>query len=577
MVLPLPGALAQFSSAALKNVSALGGIVKSAGDVQASVSKNIAQAATAATTGPSTLFQDSQEFVQEANEAFLNSISKPPSLSTSLQQSSLNSIAGVPNPSGLQVDAFVGNNVRLGDILPAQQIFQISKNLGNTSMYADPLQAYAHVAGGSTHIKSLCNEAEGIIASITQQISDLLSIQLGINYEQYALMGPEFFVGAQSKIGDVISSYSILCTQLRVRGKFEGAAVSAFCNTITAFQNFVTFANTKVQQFERLRKSIQSGLKRLSQILAEMISVMQSMVKFIPAYVASTAFGPLFRSIQQKVCDQANIDLKKILDDIEAFSAAKADDRSKVNANYAWAGNLEAIKAFVCVLQPSTDVTDPGGEFAPLSSAYDAFSSILTANDPTASFSVLLTQIPGFAAGMAAGATNNNALDLSSAASSILATLAGLTLSLTAVCAGSVSFQTTFSAETALDPERLAGPREVYENIGADNAKEKSLMNAGDTTSLNVGESTTPGQLAESMKAIIDTLPDGNERDQLVLSYENVSAIHRATIMSMDIQKRQDDATSFAVDEEEANRLLVQKANKQFSGLDIGEFDEIFE
>lgn len=577
MVLPLPGALAQFSSAALKNISALDGIVKSAGDVQSSVSKNIAAAATAATTGPATLFQDSQDFVQEANTSFLNSITQPSQLSTSLQRASIGSIAGVPNPSGAQVDSFVGNNVRLDDILPAQQIFQISKNLGNTSMYADPLQAYAHVAGGSTHIKSLCSEAQDIVATITQQISDLLSFQLGINYEQYALMGPEFFLGAQSKIGDVISSYSILCTQLSVRGKFEGAAVNAFCNAINTFQNFVTFANTKVQQFERLRKTIQAGLARLSQILAEMISVMQAMVKFIPAYVASTAFGPLFRSLQGKVCEQANLDLQKILDDITAFTAVKADDRSKVTANYAWAGNLEAIKAFVCALQPSTDVTDPGGEFAPLSTAYDAFSSVLTAFDPTASFQLLLTQIPGFSAGMAAGTTNNNATELASAASAILSTLAGLTLSLTSVCAGAVSFQTTFTAETALDPERLAGPRELYENIGADNAKDKSLTNAGDTTSLNVSESTTPGQLSESMRAIIVTLPDGNEKDQLTLTRENVEAIHRASILGMDIQKRQDDSTAFAVDQEEENRKLVAKATKQFSGLDQGEFDEIFD
>jgi hypothetical protein len=574
MVLPLPGALASFSTAALKNISALGAITKSIAAIQGTVSKNITAAATAATTGPGSLFADIPDFVAESNDRFLQNIALPPSLSTGQQQASFNAISGIPSPTGSQVNAFVSDNVRLEDVLPAQQIYQISKNLGNTSMYADPMQAYTNVAAGSAQIKNLCTEAEAIIAQIQQDLADLLSVQVNINYSQYAAMGPQFFIGAQSRINDAIGAFGILCTQLDVRGKFDGAAVTAFCTAVEAFQNFVTFASAKVEQFDRLRKDVQAGLKRLSQILAELLTVTKAMSKFIPTYVASTAFGALFRSLQKKVCDQANIDLQKILNDVEAFSSANADDKAKVTANFAWAGSLESIKAFVCGLQPSTEVTNPVGEFAPLSAAYDIFSASLIANDPTASFEVFLTQIPTLAASMATGVIQDNSGDLSSAASSILGTLAGITLSLTAICASATTFKGVFVAETSLDPDRLVGSMSLYESIGADNAKNASLLNAGDTTALPVSESTTPGQLAESMKVRIDQMPDGHEKEQLTILYEKVQARHRATVLAMDLQRRQDSATAFAVDEAEANRQLVNKTVATFSGLDADEFDE---
>jgi hypothetical protein len=577
MVLPLPGALASFSSAALKQISALDGITKSIGDVQATVSKNISDAATAATTGAGSLFEAIPDFIGEANDSFLSSIAYPKDLSTSLQQSSLNAISGVPIPAGSQVDAFVASNVRLEDVLPAQQIFQISKNLGNTSQYADPLQAYATVAGGSTQIKNLCQEAEFIIAKIQADIANLLTVQVDINYDQYAAMGPQFFIGAQSRISDVIGGFGVLCGQLDIRGKFDGAAVTAFCTAVEAFQNFVTFANVKVQQFERLRKDVQAGLERLSQILTEMLAILKSMQKSIPTYVASTAFGALFRSLQTKVCAQANIDLQKILSDVEAFSAVKADDRAKVMANFAWAANLESIKAFICGLQPSTEVTNPVGEFGNLSLAYDSFASSLTAYDPSVIFASLLSQIPLFTASMAAGVVKNNAVDLTASAGSILASLATLTASLTLICAAATGFNVVFVSETSINPDRLVGSFGLYDNIGADNAKNVTLMNAGDTTSLPVSESTTPGQLAEAIKARIDVMPDGNEKDQLILLYQTVYAQHRASVLAMDFQRRQDSADAFAVDEAEANRQLVNRTTTTFSGLDADEYDQIFQ
>jgi hypothetical protein len=574
MVLPLPGALASFSSSALKNISALDGITKSVGDVQATVSKNISDAATAATTGAGSLFEAIPDFIGESNDAFLANIALPNELSTGLQQSSLSAISGVPSPSGSQVDAFISSNVRLEDVLPAQQIFQISKNLGNTSSYADPLQAYTNVAGGSTQIKSLCLEAEFIIAKIQADIADLLTVQIDINYDQYAAMGPQFFIGAQARIVDTIGAFSVLCGQLSVRGKFEGAAVTAFCSAVDAFENFVTFGNVKIQQFDRVRESVQSGLTRLSQILTEMLAILKAMQKSIPTYVASTGFGALFKSVQTKVCAQANIDLQKILSDVEAFSAVKADDRAKVTANFSWAAGLESIKAFVCGLQPSTEVTNPIGEFGTLSAAYDSFAASITANDPTAIFTSLLDQLPIFVASMAAGVVKDNAVDLSASAGSILATLATLTASLTIICAAATGFNVTFTAETNLTPDRLVGAMSLYENIGADNAKNVSLLNAGDTTALPVSESTTPGQLAEAMKTRIQQMPDGHEREQLTILYEKVQARHRATVLAMDLQRRQDSATAFAVDEAEANRQLVNRVVTTFSGLDADEFDE---
>lgn len=577
MVLPLPGALAKFSSAALKNISALDGITKSIPDPQRTAGANITKAATSATTGPGSLFEPIPGFIDGANQNFLGNIATPPSLSPSLQQSSLGDILGTEAVSGAGVDTFLEDNVRLEDVLPAQQIFGIAKNLGNISMYADPLQAYTHIASGSAQIKNLCQEADAIIAKIQLDIANLLTIQTGINYSQFDAMGADFFAGAESRIGEAISAFGILCTQLDVRGKFDSAAVTAFCNTIDAFQNFVTFANVKIQQFDILRKDVNDGLKRLQQIGIEILALIQSTVKFIPAYVASTAFGALFRSLQKKVCAQANIDLQKVLNDVQAFSSVNANDRAKVTANFSWASSLESIKAFICGLQPSTDVVDPGGEFAPLKTAYDAFSSSLTLNDPTSSFSALASQLPTFAASMSTAVIQDNTSDLTSAVASIAAVLATLSVSLAAVCLSSTNFNVTFGAQTSINPDRLVGALDLYQNVGADNAKSTSILNAGDTTTLPVSESTSPGQLAEAMKVRINELPDGNEKDQLTILYERVQARHRATVLAMDFQRRQDSATVFAVDEAEANRRLVNKVVTTFSGLSSDEFDQILE
>lgn len=576
MVIPLPSALSDFSKTALTAINSLSAIQKAISNPQAVVQDNITKAATAATAGvPGDLFGNAQGFVSQNNQSFLGQIASPKALDLNLQQSAAGDLFGTKLTTGSAVDGYLNSSVRIEDVIPAQQIYQITKNLGVTSLYSDPLQAYAHVTTGSADIRNLCQEAVSIISSLQADLTSLLSLQSGINYSQYASMGPSFFLSASELINGAIAQQSILCTQLQVRGRFDPSTVSALCSALDAFVNFITFANAKILEFDILRKKIDAAITRLRQIGQDLVARIQSMIKFIPDYVISTSIGKLFQALQAKVCAQANINLGKILSDITAFTSLNADDRAKVNATFAMAGTIQSIKSFICGLQPSTDVVDPLGPFAPLKTAYDAFTSSLGLNDPTAAFASLNSQADVFSALMNTAVIQNNAVDLAAGVASIGVAIASLGASMAALIIASGDFKAAFVANTQLDPSRVVGATDLYGRIGADNAREISIAKAGDTTALGISESTTPGQLAESIKTTIDVMPEGNERDQLVNLHSEVLARHRATILAMDFTRREDIRTFFAPDEAEANRELVDKTIKTYSGIPKDQFNPV--
>lgn len=577
MVIPLPSALTDFSKAAITAIQDLDAIQKAISNPQAIVQDNVVKAATAATTEvPGDLFGDIPDAVSESNDSFLSDITSPKALDLGLQQSALGEVFGSDATVGVGVDGFLEANVRLADVIPSQQLYHVTQGLSNASIYSDPLQAYGHVSTNNQDLKNLCLEATSLITLIQGDLTDLLSIQASINYSQFEAMGPEFFADAALKISAAIAQQTILCNQLQIRGQFDPTSVSDLCTALDDFANLVTFANTKILQFNRLQADIIAAFTRLRQIGRIFKTSFSSIKNFIPNYVTSTSIGKIFQSLQGKICAQAGANLSQILKDVKAFQSLNADDRAKVNATFKMATAVQSIKAFICGLQPSVDVVDPVGPFATLKVGYDTLTASLDLNDPAANFDAVELQIDSLSATLSTGVIKNNAADLASAAASILAVLASMGAQLAAISVSAIAFDDVFTVQTQLDPTRVVGPTNLYDRIGADNARSVSLSNAGDTTALQIAESTTLGQLSTSLKTSIDTLPDGNERDQLIVLYGQVNARHRAVILSMDFTRREDITTFFAASAEEQNRQLVNKIVKTYSGIPKDQFDPVF-
>jgi len=577
MVLPLPDALSQFSQAALQNIQALDSIQQSVGSVQTSVQNNITNAATAAITGPGELFEAVPDFAAEFNQDFINAISIPPVLQNSIQRDAFGDVFGTGLTSGSAVDGFLGANVRLEDIIPAQQLFQIVQNLGGDALYVDPLQAYAHVNQASNDLTNLCKEAEEIITSIQTDVTSLLSLQSTLNYAQIDAATKQYYQAATEQQKSVIDAYKVVRDTFSVRGRYDPAEVSELCALIDGMSNTVMFGTSKFVEFDRLRKTIDGRLRRLQEIAREIPSIADSVKGFVPAYIASATFGKLFNAIQSRVLSQSGINLNRILRDLEALSSLSADARSKLLANFTMAGSLQAIKAFICNIQPATDVvdvTDP--VIGPLKTGYDTYTAGLAANDTTPLFAALETQIPTFSSTSQTCFTRNSGAELASEASALGAILTPLALFLTNTCGFADAFRGLFATTTAALPERVTGALDLFQDTGLDAAREVGMGQSFDQiTELSLSESTKPGELANAIRERVAQLPDGNEKDQLTLVYANVYARHRATVLSMDFQQREDVATFLALSEDEENRRLVNEATKTFSGLDEDEFDPI--
>jgi hypothetical protein len=577
MVLSLPSALANFSAAAQKNIEALDGITKSIPNAQTSVQSNINNAVTEKiVTEPGNIFAPVSDFVKSGADQFLNGFAGAKSLSPTLQTSSLSNLFGTGFTKGGAVDQFLATDVKLADILPAQQIYALAQNLGSTSFYADPLQAYAHVTSASNDISNLCREAEDIIADITQQITDLLSVQATMNYQQITAANQEFFGDAGVKANNTITLLNIVNDTLNARGRHDAAQISDLCAAIDDLTNFVMFANSKFLQFEILRKSILEGLERLAQIAEQIIEIINNVKGYLDEYIASALFGKIFNAVQKAVVAQSGIDLQRILNDLVAFSEVSADDRSKLLMIFGSVASLNAIKSYICKLDPSVDVGS-APEFTNLKSGYDGFVADLIANDLEPAFATVEALIPTFGPSLNSGLIRDNKTELASESAAMTAALGTLAILLNNVCGASDLFRALFVTETQIDPERVVGPLDLFENVGADNARDVAKgAKPGDITDLPVSESTKPGQLAESVKTTIESLPEGNEKDQLTLLHSQILSRHRATVLGMDFQRRKDVKTFLAADEAETNRQLVNDTVKTFSGLDPTEFDSIF-
>lgn len=578
MAIPLPSALTDFSKNALKNIEALDSIQQSIPNVQGTVQSNIVNAGTKSIVSvPGSIFAAVPGFVDESIETFLGKVASPKAASATLQQDTFMKVFGTEVSSGSAVDNFLSENVRLEDLIPAQQIFQIVKNFGSHSFYTDPLQAYAHVTTASSDIKNLCKEAESVISGIQANVTSLLSLQSTIDYNQVVGMNQEFFGTAGTKANTALSLLNSLNQTFSTNGKYDPTQVANFCNALNDFTDFVMFSNSKILQFELTRKTIEEGLTKLRQIGRDFPVIVNNVKNYVPAYVASTAFGKIFQAVQKRVLDQSGVDLGGIIRDLAVLSDTPADERTKVLSTFAMAKAVQAIKAYICEMQPSSSVTDPGGEFAPLKAGYDTLTAVLSGNDTTANWQNLENTVLPFTSAMQVGVTQNNATDLSAQAVALDAILSPLAALLAPICVATDTFRSLFAAETSLDPGRVPGAQNLLSNVGLDNARDVSLSSGFENlTDISLSDSTKAGQLAESVRAQIATLPDGNEKDQLTLLYEKLNSRHRATVISMDFQRREDIQTFVATDQAEKDRQLVNKIVTTFSGLDPNAFDQVF-
>jgi hypothetical protein len=571
MVLPLPGALANFSKNALKSIQSLDAITKSIPNPQADTRTNVTKSITGSVTSATTdVFNGAAGAVSSESERFLGSVASPPALSTTLQRQALGDVFGSSLPSGPGIDTFVAQNVKLGDVLPSQQMFSIAKNLGAQSMYTDPLQAYSQVTESTHDLSNMCREASSIVSGLLSDIASLLSLQSLLDYNQITAMNREFFGRAGDRANVAVTALNAVNETFNTRGKFDSAQIADLCAALDGLTNFVMFANSKAIQFDMLRKKIDDALKRYNQIVKEMVLILANIVEYLPEYAASVAVGKLFQSVQSKVLKQSGVDLGKILTDLTAFSGLNADDKSKVLVTSAIGASAQVIKAYLCVLQPATSVF--GGEpvINNLNAGYNSMTSVLSSNplnDLLASFEEALAP---FQSTMNTSVTRSNPAELATSSATMTSILTATAVAMTAICAASDAYALLFATETSLDPSRVTGANGLFGDIGADASRETLMSKSmGEFTTQELSEATTPGQLAISLRNKIAQTPPGPQQDELILAYSDVQARHRATILGMDIQRREEVQTFLAPVSADEDRRIINKTVEQFSGEDF--------
>lgn len=569
MAFGLPGALSQFSSSTLKNIQALDVITKSVPNPQSIVSDNVNNTVTkSVTTAPGEVFAGAPGAISGAAAGFIAGTTTPPTLSTTLQTSALDNLFGTGLTSGLSVDKFVTENVRLEDVIPAQQLFSIAKNLGAQSMYTDPLQAYAQVAQSSADMTNICATSRAIITDLLADISSFLSLQGSTDYNQIAAMNSAFF----GKTGDLanvaLGSLNLVNETFNVRKKFDPFQIANLCDALNALTNFAMFSNSKLLQLDLLRKKMNDALGRLTSLLKGLCANVASVSKYIPEYAATAAVGKLFQSVQQKVLKQSGIDMQRIIADIDAFTKLNADDKSKVLVTSAIGATAQVIRAYLCAIQPATQVsTGPDPVIINLKAGWDALVSLLTTSAVCQLYPTLLALVGPFIATTNASVTKSNGPQLASQTASMIASLTAISAALVFVCDGAAGFKTLFKAETSLDPSRVIGSNELMSDIGADAARNSVMQHPGEFTSFTLSDSTTPGQLAQEIQKQIATMPDGPEKDQLTLAYTDVYSRHRATLLGMDIQRREDVRIFTAPSGQDEDRKIIAKTVRTYSGF----------
>lgn len=578
MAIPLPSALTNFSQSALKNIESLSSIQKTIQDPIAKVQKNIKEVAAEAVTQPGDILETVPSFAEESVGKFQGDLTGPKAFDVGAQQEAFKGIYGTGATGGASVDGFLATDVKLQDIIPAQQLFKTIQNLGGNALYVDPLQAYAHVTSGAADISNLCREATSLISGIQADVTQLLSLQTAIDYVAIKGMDTAFFKNAQSQLKRVTDKYEVLKAGFEKTGKYDPIVKNELCTLITLMSKYMLLDDPAPLEYDIVRKRINERVQRLREILRALPEAISGAGNFVPSYVASAVGGKLFGAVQEAVLQQTGVSLDRISRDIGALVSLSADDRAKLLANWAIGGTLESIRAYICQIDPSNDVVDLGDPvIGPLKTEYDTMSSGFAANDLTPYIESLESEIGKFTATMQTCVTRDAGAELTSSAGTITGNLASMSAALLAICALSDSFRTVFSDQVSLVGEdRAVGALDILADNGLGAARDIGMTESFDgITDIPLSESTKPGELAQSIRQRISELPDGNEKDQLTALYSEVNARHRATVLAMDLNSRVSAEAFLAPDEAEANRQLVNKTTKVYSGLPPGSFDRV--
>jgi len=559
----LPGALISFSQSAVRNIEGLAAIQKTVANPQTTVLSNVSGAATKSITA-NPLYANVEGFMSNASTGFVRRLTGPAGFSPSLQQESFSQLFGSFLTTGSSVTGFLNANVRLEDIIPAQQLYSILNNLGVSSLYSDPLQAYVQVNTASKDLCNLCLEAIRVIGDVEADLTKFLTIQTGVNYASVQQMDFEFFGVAKNKAAGVKVTLSVLVDTFNKRGRFDAAEVGAFCAAANALAEFVSFADTKLLELSELRTTIIEALQRLQVIGQSIVQVLENVAAYVPQYISSVVFGKLFQALQGKVLDLAGVDIQQVLDLMEALSHLSADDATKLGAIFSSLGTIETIRAFICYLDPSGDVQSSTGPLAPLKTAYDDLTQGLGQNNPNTLFRQLELRIEAILPMLNTAVTRDNKPELSSEVAAIGLILTPLALFLSNCCNVANIFSGIFSQQTAGLEDRIQGVDVLYTDAGLDSARNVALSSNMDQVAvIPMSEATTPGELATALAERIRQLPDGYERDRLQEVYDRVYARHRATVWSMDFQRRQDTALASTLTRaEEEERIIKEEVER---------------
>lgn len=562
----LPSALLSFSQTAVRNIDNLSAIAQTVTNPQAAVQSNITNAATQSITA-NPMYGNVSGFMSGASGNFVSRMTGPTPFSPTTQQASFTQLFGSSLTQGATVASYLGANARLEDVIPAQQLYNITNNLGVSSLYADPLQAYNQVNTASKNLCNLAQEALRVISDIEADMTRFLTVQAGVNYTSVQQMDAAFFARAAGKAAGVQGTLSVVVDTFYKRGRFDPTEVGAFCVAANALTEFVSFADTKLLELEELRKTLVEGFQRLQAIGANIVVILQDIVGYVPSYISAVAFGKVFQAVQGKVLDLAGVDIQGVLTTLEALSTMAADDKTKLGIVFNTLGTIEAIRAFICYLDPSGSVQDPAGEFGPLKTGYETLTSGLNSNDPTNLFKSLQARLEVFAPMLNTATTRNNATEVSAEWALIGAILTPLALLLAGCCSSTVAYGSTFATATSGMGDRLAGMNDLYTEAGLDTNRSLALSKDFDNVAVApIGESTTPGGLAAALAEKIKNTPEGQVRDQLQETYDRLYARHRATVLSLDQQRRQELAFTNTLTRAEEEERIARENIEKYGG-----------
>ena len=571
MVLPLPDALSNFSLSALDNVTALSALTASVPNVQATVQNNIGDAATGAVAGTGDLFEGAADTINAQANTLVDNIANQVTGSITQLGDSLNSAFA----TGL-TQAFSELRAPLDQITPVLSIFKNIQSLASTSLFADAFQAYSSLNKSVKDIQNICRRADALTAEIITDLGDLLVAQGVISFAEVAQRNVAFFESAKVQMDDVLEKFIDLQESFLRQGKFDPIKKAALCASQDAFALATTIGNTFLLEYEEKRKKIFDKIDELRVILRNLPTIINSTIDWIPDFVESSSIGKLFNFVQTPILREGLKFLEQTRDKMQSvIDKGQINARAAVDISYDVAAQSEAVKSFVCILEPSDDVIN-APELGNLNTGYNSLTSDLVANDIQPVVDEIEEQVNELFAAMRVGGVRDNSSDLSTKTTDFITELTSLAVLLGVICPAAFNFNELFDTESIPFLNRGIGGPDLYSDTNLDRLRQQSITNEfAETTDAAVINSTNDGELAAAIADELAQLPEGFEKDQGQKVYDSVFARHQSKVFGLDLKERQNVDVFLVATGEEAFRASVNKISQTFSGLDPALFDNI--